>query len=112
MIEKIIYNYLKEKLIVPVYMEFPQKGTVPMVVIEKVGSGLDDHVHTAMIAVQSYSTSLFTTAELNEVVKSAVLEMTSIDKICKCELNSDYNYPDIDRNQYRYQALFEVTYLK
>lgn len=112
MIERIIYDYLKEKLIVPVYMEYPTKATIPMVLIEKVGSGLDDHVHTAMIAVQSYSTSMFNTAELNEVVKTAMFNIIELDKICKCELNSDYNYPDVDRNQYRYQSLFEITYLK
>ena len=112
MIESIIYDYLKEKLIVPVYMEYPNKANKSMVIIEKVGSGLEDHVHNAMIAIQSYSTSLFDTAELNEAVKIAMLESVDIDKICKCELNSDYNYPDVERNQYRYQALFEITYLK
>lgn len=112
MIESIIYNYLKQKMSIPVYMEYPSRAAKTMIIVEKVGSGLEDHVHTALITIQSYSTSLFNTADLNETVKTAMFGIVELDKICKCELNSDYNYPDVERNQYRYQALFEITYLK
>lgn len=51
MIEKIIYDYIKENIEVPVYMEIPESYTLPMIVIEKTGSDLEDHVHGAIIAV-------------------------------------------------------------
>lgn len=112
MIEKIIFDYLKTKLNVPVYMEFPKEPSKSMVLIEKTGSSLEDHVYSAVIAIQSYAPSLFKTSELNELVKDAMLDFIEIDKICKCEINSDYNYPDVERNLYRYQAVFDITYLK
>lgn len=112
MIEKIIYDYLKNELNVPVYMEYPNKPEKTMVLVEKTGSGMNDgHVFSAMIAVQSYAPTLFKTAELNEIVKEKMLNSIDIDKICRCEINSDYNYPDVERNLYRYQSVFDVTYL-
>lgn len=111
MIENIILDYLKSKMDIPVYMEYPQKPDKTMVIVEKTGSGLDDHLHSAVIAVQSYAPTLFKTAELNETIKNAMLNSIDIDKICKCDLNSDYNYPDVKRNLHRYQAVFDVTYL-
>lgn len=112
MIEKIIYDYIKENIEVPVYMEIPESYTLPMVVIEKTGSDLEDHVHGAIIAVQSYANTLFEAASLNEDVKEVMLNSIEIDKISKCALNSDYNYPDLERKLHRYQAVFDVTYLK
>lgn len=112
MIEKIVFDYLKSELDVPVYTEFPKEPPLSYVLIEKTGGGLDDHVHLATIAVQSYSKSLFNTAELNEKVKNTMLNIIDIDKICTCELNADYNYPDTKRNLCRYQAVFNITYLE
>ena len=113
MIEKIIFDYLKSELSVPVYMEYPAKNPpVEMVIIEKTGSDCSDHVFSAVIAIQSYAKTLYKTAELNEIVKSKMFDCIQIDKICKSDLNSDYNYPDVQRNLYRYQSVFDITYLE
>lgn len=112
MIEKIVFDYLKKELDIPVYTEYPKEPPLEYVIIEKTGGGLDDHVHSATIAVQSYATSLFKTAELNKKIKDKMLHIISIDKICNCELNTDYDYPDTKRNLYRYQAVFNLTYLE
>lgn len=114
MIEKIILDYIKNNIDihVPVYMEVPEKYTLPMVVIEKTGSDLIDHVHEATIAVQCYADSLFNAASLNEQLKEIMLNLIELDKISRCSLNSDYNYPDVERKLHRYQAVFNVTYLK
>lgn len=112
MIEKIIYDYLTEELDVPVYMEMPEKLPKKFVLIEKTGSGLSDlHLYSAVIAVQSFDESLYKSANLNTIVINKMLNLNIIDKICKCDLNSDYYYPDLEKNLYRYQAVFDVAYL-
>ena len=113
MIEKTIYDYLRNEIDVPVFLEVPEKAPSVMVVIEKTGSNLiDNHLYEAVIAVQSYEETLYKTASLNTIIVDKMLNLVSIDKICSCELNSDYNYPDVERNLYRYQAVFNITYLK
>ena len=44
MIEKTVLNYLNRKLDVPVYMEVPEKPEKEYVVIEKTGSGAENHI--------------------------------------------------------------------
>jgi hypothetical protein len=45
MIEKIVYDFLTEKMSVPVYMEVPKNPPTRMVIVEKTGSSLDVHIH-------------------------------------------------------------------
>lgn len=111
MIEKIVLDYLNEKLEpVPAYMEFPETKTVPCVVVEKTGSGEADRIKSATIAIQSMADSLFNTAVLNERVKEAMSEITELDDICRAELNSDYNFTNTQTKQYRYQAVYELVH--
>lgn len=72
MIEEILQNYLSDNLSVPVYLEVPETPPDEFVVIEKTGSGMSDHIYSAMFALQSHSLSLLGAAELNELVKSAM----------------------------------------
>lgn len=112
MIEKIIFDYLKTELDVPVFMEIPDKPPKSYVVVEKTGSGQSEiHLFEAVIAIQSYDESLYKSANLNTIVIDKMLNLNSIDKICRCSLNSDYYFPDTEKNQYRYQAVFDVAYL-
>lgn len=111
MIEKIVINYLTEKLAgIPVYMEEPEKPPKEYVLVEKVGGSERNLVQTAQITVCSYSTSLLKTAQLNDVVKAKMRKMIELDEISSCGLNSDYNYTDTDTRRYRYQALFNIVY--
>lgn len=109
MIEKIVLDYLKEKLQVDVHLEKP-KDKSTFVLLEKTGSGSENHVFTAMIAVQSYATSMERAALLNEEVKAAMNEIVELDDIARCDLNSDYNYTDTSTKQYRYQAVYDLVH--
>lgn len=118
MIELTVLEYLNEELPVLAYMEVPE-GTkdepVPerFVVIEKTGSGCRNHVSTATFAIQSYAGSLAEAAKLNEdVIKAMQVLPEKVINIGKCELNSDYNYTDASTKQYRYQAVFDLSYVK
>lgn len=110
MIEKIVLDYLNNVMAVPVYMEMPEEPPEKFVLIEKTGSGLDNYIHAATLAVQSYGASLLEAANLNEEVKEFMLAITSLGEICSCKLNSDYNYTDTQKKKYRYQAVFDLIH--
>lgn len=110
MIEKIILDYLSEKLNVPVRMEENPDIQGEYVIIEKTGSGSTNHLKRATIAIKSFAESMYLAAELNEKVKSAMDEIIELDEVTRCELNSDYNYTNTSRKKYRYQAVFDITH--
>lgn len=110
MIEKIIFDYLASVLNVPVVLEVPENAPAEFVLIEKTGSRRSNYFDTATIAIQSYSTSLYKTATLNELVKTKMYNLISVDEVTSCRLNSDYNYTDLQTKRYRYQAVFDISY--
>ena len=109
MIEKIVLDYLKNRLKEDVYMEVP-KNKSSFVLIEKTGSTQNDRIFEATIAIQSYATSMLKASVLNEKVKEAMLDIATLNEICRVRLNSDYNYTDVETKQYRYQAVFDITH--
>lgn len=109
MIEQIVFLYLKEKMTVPVGMEYLEDKE-EYVLIEKIGTSSENHIHSATFAIQSYAGSIFRAAELNEEVKSAMDNLTDLKEISKSKLNSDYNYTDLTKKKYRYQAVYDVYY--
>ena len=110
MIEKIILDYLTDKLTEPVYMEEPEAKPATFVLIEKTGGGKTNHISSATIAVQSYAPSMYEAAALNERVKAAMENAITLDEIVKVTLNSDYNYTNTASKRYRYQAVFDVIF--
>lgn len=108
MIEEIVLNYLKSVLAVSVHMEKSTEDEY--VLIEKTGSGEENHVNSATIAIQSYSTSLYKAAELNEAVKVAMNELPYKADVSSAKLNSDYNYTDTTTKSYRYQAVYDLVF--
>lgn len=110
MIEEIIIRYLNDVLDVPVYAEMPKDKQESFVLVEKTGSSVNNYIHSATIVLQSYAKSMNSTARLNEKVKKSMDDIVIHRQISKSKLNSDYNYTDTERKQYRYQAVYEVFY--
>lgn len=110
MVEKTIKDYLQTSLGIPVRLEEEDNLGNEYVLIEKTGSGVEDHIKRATLAIQSYSMSLYGAAEFNERVKEAMEKCIELDDICRCDLNSDYNYTDTSRKKYRYQAVFDIVH--
>jgi len=111
MIEKTVLDYLTVESGVPVYMEEPENPSAyPFIVIQKTGSGLENHIKRATFAVQSYAESLYGAAHLNETIKEIMLDIISLDEVAKCSLNSDYNFTDTARKRYRYQAVYDLVH--
>lgn len=111
MIEQVILNHLNKCLTVPAYMEKPQNN-IPLryVLIEKTGSRRANHIKLSAFAIQSYAESLFEAAKLNEEVKKAMDNSAELNEISRAQLNSDYNFTNTEKKQYRYQAIYDITH--
>lgn len=110
MIEQTVLDFLKNTLEVPVFPEEPETPQKEYVLIEKTGSGSENYINRATFAIQSFSVSMYQAAALNEKVKKAMEKIADLDEICKCSLNSDYDYTDTTRKKYRYQAVFDLVH--
>lgn len=111
MIEKTILDFLNRKLSnnVKALAELPEgEDPVSCVVIQKTGSTTNNTLHSATLAIQSYGSSLVNAATLNEEVKTIMEEAVSLNDISECRLNSDYQFNDVGRKRYRYQAVFDI----
>lgn len=80
------------------------------VLIEKTGGGKEEYIKNATIVIQSYAQKRQVAAELNEKVIDCMDAIIELDDICRCSLNTDYNYPDVERKKQRYQAVFDIVY--
>lgn len=109
-IEEVVRDYLDEQLTVPVLLQRTQKMTVPYVMIEKTGGGQTNRINSATIAVQSIGASIHVASDLNEQVKAAMGDIVTLSEVSNVSLNSDYNFTDEERDEFRYQAVFELTH--
>lgn len=114
MIELIVKDFLETKMAVPVLLEVPKDPPASFIIIEKTGGGQTNYIKSAVLAIKSYAASMYVAAQLNEELKTAMLDgneglITSPD-IVSVHLNSDYNYTDTSEKRYRYQAVFDVNH--
>lgn len=110
MIEKIVLDYLADSFDCPVVLEVPSDPPTRFIVLEKTGSGLENHINRATIAIQSYAESLYEAAALNKEVIAVMNRIIEGEHISNCSLNSDYNFTDVSTKKYRYQAVFDLVY--
>lgn len=110
LIEIIVRDFLAEKLSVSVFTEEPEEIPEEYIIIEKVGGGEYEGLKSATVAIQSYGTSLYDAAMLNEEVKEVLLDIDNQNPVSSAELNSDYNFTDTETHRYRYQAVYDFIY--
>ena len=110
MILETIRNFLVTKLDCKVVMERSSKMPDRFVLIEQTGSGKRKHLKSSNIVFQSYDSTLYKAAQLNEAVKAAVEMLVELDDVSSVSLNSDYIYTDTESKKYRYQAVFDIKH--
>lgn len=111
MIETILYNFLSEKVSTPVYTEIPTNPPSSFYLIEKTGGSQKNNIKRTTVTIQSYGTSLYNAASLNEVLKETILDgLIMLDSIVSVNLSADYNFTDTTTKHYRYQAVFEIVH--
>lgn len=109
-IEEIIIQYLKTALDVSVSGEVPTDAPAEFVTVEKTGSSEENLIVTSTLAIQSWSGSRAAAAALNETVKAAMRSAATLNAVCWCHCQGDYNYTDTTTKHHRYQAVFEVVH--
>lgn len=109
MIEIIIKDYLSRALDCPVKLEKDGRPFGRSVFIEKTG-GRGRFLRESTVAIQSYASSMYDAAALNEEVILAMQNLIEVDDVTRVELNSNYNYTDTTTKEYRYQAVFDITH--
>lgn len=110
MIEKIVLDFLLERLPVPAFAEEPPSPPERFVLLEKTGGYAEEGLHYATLAVQSYGKTLWNVLQLNQAVKDAMEHLDELDSICRVELNNDYHFSDPTTRRRRYQAVFDILY--
>ncbi|MDR3304416.1 MAG: hypothetical protein LBS85_00075, partial [Clostridiales Family XIII bacterium] len=73
MIEKIVRDWLMEKLDVPVYTELPPSPPARYVLIETVGGDMTNHIHSAMVSAVTRGSALMDAIETAGRVKKEML---------------------------------------
>lgn len=109
-IEVYLIEYLTNELGVNVYGQEEDAEDDSYVVIEKLGSYVENFTRHATIALKSYGATLLESAKLNERVKNAMDDIIKKPEISFSKLNSDYNYTDTTTKKYRYQAVYDLVY--
>lgn len=109
MIEKVLLDYLSERLEVFVGFEAPEQ-TSGYVLIDKTGSSRTNHIITSSFAIQSYGASLYEAMLLNAEVVEAMTDFLALDLVTKVELETDYNFTNTATKQYRWQAVYNITH--
>lgn len=110
LIEVYLIEYLTKELGVNVYGQEEDATEGTYVVIEKLGSYVENYCRHSTIALKSYGATLLESAELNENVKDAMDNIIKKPEISCSKLNSDYNYTDVTTKKYRYQAVYDLVY--
>lgn len=118
MIEQTVLQFLKSRLDVPILMELPEvpsdafpEWPEQFVVIERVGGGEYDHLQSASLALQSYSTQrLYDAAALDAQVRACMADIVSLDNIGGAHLASNYNHTDTRTKRYRYQCVWDISF--
>lgn len=110
MIEIIVKEYLSKQLEIEVVTERSDAKMKKYLLIEKTGSSRKNFIDTATITIRSYAESMYEAAALNERVKKAMDDIAVLSNVSKSELNSDYNFTDTTKKEYRYQAVYDITY--
>lgn len=114
LIEATVIGYLSGLLhTTNVYAERPVDLPVEYYIVEKTAAGEENHIQKATVAVQSISSvSMLNAAVMSKSVEKAMKSITSVAGIGKCKLNSAYNFTNSETREYRYQAIFDLTYVE
>lgn len=111
MVEKLLLDYIEQKLDTPCFMEVPETAPDTFIVIEKTSGSCLNRLYSSTFAIQSYAPSLLEATELNYKLLDIMPDFAFFDStITGCRLNSNYNFTDTATKRYRYQAVFDISH--
>ena len=110
MIEVVIRNYLMSKVSEPVYAVMPETITAQRYyVIEKTSGGMENHIKSSTVIVQSYAESMEAAMTMNDAIVDIMVNCDAVE-VAAVRLNADYNFTNPETKQFRYQAVFDITH--
>ena len=114
LIEATVISHLATELkTTDVYAERPETVPDKYYIVEKTSSGETNYIQRATIVVQSVSrSSLLEAAQMSKAAEKAMRKLIEQTDVSRCKLNSAYNYTDTETREYRYQAVFDITYME
>lgn len=120
MIEKTVLDYLSAAFAasgsdpgVPVGMEKPSPLAPTYIVIEKTGSGRENRLRSATLAIQSVAPTLYEAAVLSDGVIALMDALPGASaNVFRVDCDSDYNFTDTQTKEPRYQAVFNIFYIE
>lgn len=111
MIEALIINHLNAGLTgVQAHALIPHNKPRTFVVIERTGGSIDNLIKQGMFVADCFAPSVLEAAQLCENVIELMMSLTDHNEIASVRLNSHYNDTDTALHEYKYGALFEITY--
>lgn len=110
MIEKTVIDYLSA--FIPTFAEAPEHPPEDgrYCIVERTGSGRENQIRSATLAVRCHADTMAGAAALCEQVEGWMEGLAALPSIARCALNSSFNNTDDRKKQYRYQAVFSVVY--
>lgn len=96
----------------PVHSEPSKTRSARFVVVQLQGGGESNLINSALLTVQSYAPSRYEAAVLDSFVRDGMSKIVELDAVSSCKLNSHYPYDREDKDQPRYQAVFDIVYYK
>lgn len=119
MIEQIVYSYLKSKFEdLEIGFEIPAEHSDTYIVLQKVSSGMIDHIEAATLEFHCYAPSKYEAAALDEELKKAMLGNDAIgdygigalDTISSCKYGGGNDAPATNTKNYRYRSYYNFFY--
>lgn len=112
MIEKIIRDYLLEKLDVNVYLEIPDSMPDEFVVINIIDRSRENYIDAVTADIHSYASDKLSAIKLDNSVRNAMYDFIDVDEISACKLGGGNDSNDTSIKRYRYRAFFNITYME
>ena len=110
-IEKILRDYLADKLDIPVSVREPLKADDKYIVISKnAESSISRGINQAIISADVYDESLFKVENFAEEVIKAFISAVELPEISKTELNSSHVDNDLTKKKYRAEITIDIRF--
>ena len=91
-------------------VQSPETGD-RFVLIDQTGSQRRNHLNTVTVAIQSYGPTLADALSINASVEQVMMNrLLADDLIAAVKFNTDYNFTNPETKEYRWQAVYDITY--
>lgn len=113
MIETSLRAYLERTLNVPCSFEWPSKEKEPSkrrVILERTSGRSRLGLAEASFVIQAYAPTLYLASVLNRQVRQAMSSFEREEGVVRVELETDYQFTDVERRLPRYQGVYHLKY--